>query len=124
MEFLILMVQWEEEITIKVQDTDLANISLSTSLNYLVSNLSRTAGREKLLKTMSRVCNFSTFLKMSAMTYDLLFQSMKSEALLNRRRIYGGCTPLYVHFLFLTLFFKIRRSFFASVIKIISGIYC
>ena len=84
MEFLILMVQWEEEITIKVQDTDLANISLSTSLNYLVSNLSRTAGREKLLKTMSRVCNFSTFLKMSAMTYDLLFQSMKSEALFNR----------------------------------------
>ena len=40
------------------------------------------------------------------------------------RGIYGGCTPhLYDFFLFLTSFFKIRKRFFASVIKIISGIY-
>ena len=36
----------------------------------------------------------------------------------------GGCTPpLYDLFWFPTLFFKIWKRFFASVIKIISGIY-
>ena len=42
---------------------------------------------------------------------------------LNGRRIYGGCTPLYVLFWCLTSFFMIQKRFFANVIKIISGIY-
>ena len=41
---------------------------------------------------------------------------------INGRRIYGGCTPLLRFFLCLTSFLKIRKRFFASVIKIISGI--
>ena len=35
----------------------------------------------------------------------------------------GGVHPLYDLFWFPTLFFKIWKRFFASVIKIISGIY-
>ena len=40
---------------------------------------------------------------------------------INGRRIYGGCIPLYEYFLFPTSFLKIRKRFFASVIKIILG---
>ena len=35
----------------------------------------------------------------------------------------GVHTPLYELFLFLTSFFKIRKRFFDSVIKIISGVF-
>ena len=43
---------------------------------------------------------------------------------INGKGFMGGCTPpLHDFFLFLTSFFKIGKRFFASVIKIISGIY-
>ena len=47
------------------------------------------------------------------------------ETNFNGRRIYGGgcTTPLYDLFWLPTSFFKIWKRFFASVIKIISGIY-
>ena len=68
------------------------------------------------------------FVLRSRSKFNLLTRSAEDDdflPLLNGRGIYGGGvhSPLYDIFLFLTSFFKIRKRFFASVIKIIWGIY-
>ena len=50
-------------------------------------------------------------------------RSQKSKKFINGKKIYRGYTPPSKNFIFLNSFCKIRKRFFASVIKIISGVY-
>ena len=54
---------------------------------------------------------------------ELGHQIEKNLVLMGEEFIRGCTSPLYDLFWFLTSFFKIWKRFFASVIKIISGIY-
>ena len=57
----------------RVQDTQLTNISQKSPHNYLLSDVPRAVGRKNLLTSVSRACICSAFLKILPMTYDLPF---------------------------------------------------
>ena len=56
MEILIWFLSGKEGSKVRAQNTQLANISLKTSLNNLRSNISRTVRRKNLLIIASRLC--------------------------------------------------------------------
>ena len=71
----------KEGSKVRAQNTQLANISLKTSLNNLRSNISRTVRRKNLLIIASRLCNCSAFLKFQLWHTTYRFD-IKSEAMI------------------------------------------